>query len=136
MPRNISFSLTTPQFLDGTKDVTRRLGWERVRAGDVLRAVEKCMGLKKGEKIKPLGLIHVTSVGREPLRRILDDLEYGFSETLREGFPLGHTLHWPSEFVDWFCKGHTGCFPEREITRIEFERIDACSVSLQQGKTP
>lgn len=46
--RSISFSLTTPQFLDGTKDVTRRLGWEKIKAGDTLRAVKKAMGLKTG----------------------------------------------------------------------------------------
>ena len=27
MPRNISFSMTEPQFLDGSKTVTRRMGW-------------------------------------------------------------------------------------------------------------
>lgn len=130
MPRNISFSMTTPQFLDGSKDVTRRMGWEGLKAGDILRAVKKAMGLKKGEKMEVLGFICVIDARREPLRRMLDDLDYGFAETIREGFPLGHPYHWPSEFVDFFCKGHTGCFPEREITRIEFERIaDAVSGS-------
>ena len=133
MPRNISFSLTTPQFLDGTKDVTRRIGWEGVKAGDTLRAVKKAMGLKKGEKVEVLGFIRVLDARREPLRRMLDDLDYGFTETLREGFPLGHPYHWPSEFVDWFCKGHTGCFPERDITRIEFEKIESCDVGQQDS---
>lgn len=39
MPRNISFSLTEPQFLDGTKDVTRRMGWKSLQAGVELVAV-------------------------------------------------------------------------------------------------
>jgi hypothetical protein len=51
MPRNISFALTTAQFLDGSKDVTRRIGWKNLNAGDVLCAVKKGMGLKPGEKI-------------------------------------------------------------------------------------
>lgn len=123
MPRNISFSLTTSQFLDGTKDVTRRLGWEKVRAGDTLRAVKKAMGLKKGEKVEVLGMIHVTSVGREPLNRICADLEYGYREMIREGFAPPHELSDPANFLDFFCSTHTGCFPERVITRIEFERI-------------
>lgn len=123
MPRNISFSMTKAQFLDGSKDVTRRMGWLNVRAGDVLQAVEKCMGLKKGEKIKPLGLIHVTEISREPLRRLTDDLDYGFRETTREGFPEGHPLHWPSEFVEFFYKSHKPCTPESFVTRIGFERI-------------
>ena len=37
MPRNISFALTTPQFLDGSKDVTRRNGWLMLKTGDILR---------------------------------------------------------------------------------------------------
>lgn len=119
MPRNISFSLTTPQFLAGTKTVTRRLGWEKVRAGDVLRAVEKCMGLKKGEKMKPLGLIHIISVGREPLSAIELYPRYGIEEVAREGFPDLTA----AEFIHFFCSAHTGCFPEREITRLEFERV-------------
>lgn len=122
--RNISFALTTPQFLDGTKDVTRRMGWENVKAGDRLIAREKVMGFKKGEKMPPpLGIIEVISARRESLCLILDDLDYGFEETTREGFPPGHPNHWPSVFVEFFCKSHTGCFPEREITRIEFKRI-------------
>ena len=32
--RNISFSLTEEQFLNGSKDVTRRLGWLFLKPGD------------------------------------------------------------------------------------------------------
>ena len=46
----MSFMLTTNQIIDETKDVTRRNGWENLKPGDRLRAVEKAMGLKKGEK--------------------------------------------------------------------------------------
>lgn len=124
MPRNISFFLTTPQFLDGTKDVTRRAGWARAKAGDILCAVEKGQGLGKGGKVKRLGLIRVKSARREPLRRIMDNLQYGFEETAREGFPLGHEKNWPSVFVDFFCRSHKGVTPDSLITRIEFERLD------------
>jgi hypothetical protein len=47
--RNISFSITRFQFCDRTKTVTRRLGWAKLKPGDVLMGVEKAMGLKKGE---------------------------------------------------------------------------------------
>jgi hypothetical protein len=50
--RNMSFSLTTPQVYAGTKTVTRRLGWRFAKAGQRVCAVEKGMGLKKGEKVK------------------------------------------------------------------------------------
>lgn len=121
MPRNISFSMTTPQFMAGTKDVTRRMGWENLKAGDVLRAVEKCMGLKKGEKMKSLDLIRVVSARRELLDEMTRDPDYGLVECKREGFPEMV----PSEFIEFFCRGHTGAFPKRPITRIEFERLHA-----------
>lgn len=119
MPRNISFSMTTPQFMDGSKDVTRRMGWEHIKAGDVLRAVEKCMGLKKGEKMKPLDMIRVVSVRQELLDQMTRDPEYGLVECKREGFPEMV----PSEFIEFFCRGHRGAYPKRTITRIEFERL-------------
>lgn len=126
--------MTTPQFLAGAKDVTRRMGWEKLKAGDVLCAVKKAMGLKKGEKMESLGFIRVVDVRREALSLLTDDLDYGFAETKREGFPQGHDYHWPSAFVDFFCRGHAGAFPEREVTRIEFVKIDSSAVTSQHGK--
>lgn len=123
MPRNISFALTAPQFLDGSKTVTRRNGWAFLKAGDILCAVEKSQGLKKGEKVKKLGMIRVKDVRREALKRMLDDLNYGFAETTREGFPEPRPFHYPDSFVEFFCKSHKGVTPESVITRIEFERV-------------
>ena len=48
--RRMSFSMTEPQFRDGSKDVTRRLGWKFLKPGDRIMGVRKCMGLAKGEK--------------------------------------------------------------------------------------
>lgn len=118
MPRKISFSFTTPQFLAGTKDVTRRLGWENARAGDILDAVEKAMGLKKGQSMVQIGQIRLVDVRREPLNRILLGT-YGKQECIREGFPDMT----PEQFIEFFCRSHAGCFPEREITRLEFEKM-------------
>jgi hypothetical protein len=120
--RNISFALTTPQFIDGSKDVTRRNGWLFARVDDVLCAVEKSQGLGKGGKIKKLRMIVLLDVRREQLRRLTDDLDYGFAETTREGFPEGHPLHDPSAFVDFFCASHKKVTPESIITRLEFRR--------------
>lgn len=110
--RLMSFSLTTPQFLDGTKDITRRLGWASARPGDILGAVEKGMGLKKGEKVVRLGTIELLDVRREPLNIITAD------DVRREGFP---DLS-PREFVEMF-RGHNGCTARTVITRIVFRRL-------------
>ena len=113
--RNMSFSLTTKAFLDGTKDVTRRLGWKFLQPGDRFCAVEKCMGLRKGEHVRRLGVCEVVSVTRERLCSI--EL-YEQQELRREGFP---DLTW-REFIDFFCK-HMRCTPDTIITRIEFKRV-------------
>lgn len=66
--RNISFALTTSQIVAGTKDVTRRMGWQFLKVGDLLRPVRKCMGLRPGEKVEALRApIRVIDVRREPL---------------------------------------------------------------------
>jgi hypothetical protein len=113
--RNISFALTTPQFLDESKDITRRLGWENLKPGDALMACEKCQGIKKGEQMVKLGEIIVMSVTREPLHRMTADALYGREEVIREGFPEMSA----GEFVDMFCK-HMKCLPSQIVTRIEF----------------
>ncbi len=115
--RNISFSLTTPQFKDGSKDVTRRLGWLFLKVGDHLMACEKCQGIKPGESIVRLGPIEVVSVTREPLSRMIDEPEYGQAETRREGFKCSR-----HQFVEMFCK-HMKCRPAKIITRIEFRHL-------------
>lgn len=114
--RNISFALTTPQFLDGTKDVTRRLGWRDLSPGSYLMGCRKCQGLKPGESLERLRIIHIVSVRRERLDAITAEDVY------REGFP-GMT---PEAFVAMFCK-HMGCKPETTVTRIEFEH---CSTTF------
>jgi hypothetical protein len=119
MPRNISFFLTTPQFIAGTKDVTRRMGWAFAKAGDELMAVEKGQGLGKGGKVRKLGLIRLVDVRREPLSDMTVSRHYGYSELIREGFP-DKTPEW---FVDMFCASHKGCAPHSTITRLEFLKL-------------
>lgn len=111
--RNISFQLTKDQILNRTKMVTRRLGWKNLKPGTRLQAVEKGMGLKKGETVKKLAVIDVVTVRREPLNVITD------SDCADEGFP-----HFgPLDFVQMFCE-HMGCTPETMITRIEFKYVE------------
>lgn len=119
MARNISFSLTTPQFRDRTKTVTRRIGWNSLKPGDVLMGCEKCMGRKPGEPLVRLGKIEVVDVRREPLMAMSQRLGYGVRECALEGFPR----MLPGEFVRFFCDSHPGCTPATEVTRIEFKYL-------------
>jgi hypothetical protein len=122
--RNISFMLTTDQVRRRIKTVTRRVGWRNAKPGQLLSGEEKGMGLKSGEKVKRLATIRVVSATLEPLRRLVDDPDYGFAEVVKEGFGDHPTLCLPSEFVQFFCGSHRGCTPETEVTRIEFEYVD------------
>jgi hypothetical protein len=119
MPRNISFALTTDQFRARTKTVTRRIGWENLKVGDVLMGCERCQGLKKGEKIKQLGAIRVTDVRRENLDLMLAVRAYGRNECVAEGFPDMTA----DQFVEMFCKSHRPCEPHWRVTRIEYEYL-------------
>jgi len=112
MPRNMSFSITTEQMYLKTKSVTRRLGWADLKPYTELRAVEKAMGLKKGDKIKRICRIWVFSNTQEKLNDITQD------EVIREGFPNMT----PDEFINMFCK-HNKCKRDQVINRIEFEII-------------
>lgn len=123
--RNMSFALTTSQIMEGSKDVTRRMGWTFLKVGDLLRPVKKCMGLRPGEKLAVLrGPIRVVSLRRERLDLMTSDLKYGFEEVHREGFEFHPAYCFPSTWVDMFCASHKGCTPATVITRIEFSYGD------------
>lgn len=118
--RNISFFLTTDQIRARTKTVTRRIGWESLKPGTLLRAIVKGQGLKAGECIVPICIIRVVSVRREYLDCMIRDPAYGATEAELEGFP-----GWSGQrFVDFICSKNAGVYPERELTRIEFQYVD------------
>ncbi|MFK5920935.1 MAG: hypothetical protein QM496_02045 [Verrucomicrobiota bacterium] len=104
--------LTTEQFMDGSKTVTRRLGWRNLERGDILCAVKKGMGLKRGEKVERLGEFEVLAVTRERLYFIAQ------KEVEEEGFPDMSR----EEFIKMFCR-HMKCDPGTIVTRIEFKRL-------------
>jgi len=112
MPRNMSFAMTTEQFRNRTKTVTRRFGWSFLKPGDVVRGVEKAMGLKKGEKIKELWLIKIVSVRREPLSAITQD------DVVLEGFP-----DWTADQFIQMLVDHYKVDPKTPVNRIEFEYL-------------
>ena len=88
--RNMSFSKTTQQVRDKDKTVTRRFGWGRLRRGEQVCAIEKGMGLKKGEKVVRLATIEVIKTNTERVDAITTD------DVVKEGFP---NLT-PEQFID------------------------------------
>ncbi|CAG0946258.1 hypothetical protein ANRL1_02874 [Anaerolineae bacterium] len=112
MPRHMSFSMTTSQVRSKTKDVTRRLGWDDLKPGELFWAIEKGQGLKRGEHVVKIWLCRCVSNTPEPLNTITPD------DCVREGFP-GYTLQ---QFVQMFTR-HNKCKPDRVVNRIEFEYV-------------
>lgn len=104
--------MTTRQFRDRTKTVTRRFSWWFLKPCDVVMGVEKAMGLKKGEQIIKLGPIRILNARGEPLNAITQE------DVVKEGFP-----DWtPAEFVR-FLVSHYKCQPDKTVNRIEFDYL-------------
>lgn len=127
--RQMAFSMTTQAILQRTKTVTRRTGWADLTPGTLLRAVEKSMGLKKGEKVRRLAVLRVTSVDRERLDRLRDaDPTVVASELAAEGVDRCCDT-WQDFLSKYFWP--QGCHPDTVVTRIGFEYLD---VVYRRGK--
>jgi len=96
------------------KQVTRRLGWWNLKAGDEVMAIEKGQGLKKGEKIVRIYPIRILSARSEPLNEITQ------AECVLEGFPDMT----PAEFVEMFTN-HNKCDPMVKVNRIGFVEVNS-----------
>ena len=113
----MSFSATVDQMRDRTKTVTRRAPstWANLKPGDRLLAVEKAMGLAKGEQQVAIGVIEIVDVRVEPLSLMAE------GDVAREGFPdldvcgfidqVWTPMHGAPALVDL-------------VRRIEFRHID------------
>jgi hypothetical protein len=112
--RNMAFSMTTPQMYAEIKDLTHRIGWWNLKPGDVLMAVEKGMGLKKGERVVRIYPIEIISTRPEPIGDISQQ------DVVWEGFP-DKSVEW---FIDFFCRGHK-CTPDTITNRIKFRKARA-----------
>ena len=112
----MSFAVTKEQMRARTKTVTRRLGWLRLLPGEELLAVERSRGLKKGERVVPIGVILVVSVRRERLDDLVDPARpgYGAAEMALEGFPGMD----PQDFMLRFFVEQID--PSELVTRIQF----------------
>ena len=112
--------LTIPQFKNRSKTVTRRVGWKDLEAGDLLCGIEKGQGLKKGEKVKRLGVIKVEKATQEWMSDFVGRPD-AVEECRREGFPEMT----PQEFNTFFRKSHAN--PGADdllVTRIEFSYVE------------
>ena len=124
MPRNMSFAMTTEQIRNRSKTVTRRFGWWFLKPGDTVNAVEKSMGLKKGEKVKRICQIRIISTRREPLDEISE------FDVVDEGFPTRS----PAQFVEMLVK-HYGCKPDAICNRIRFEYVEKPATPLPDERS-
>ena len=88
------------------------MGWNFLKKGDIVNAVERAQGLKKGEKIKKLCQIKIKSVSKEPLNKITQ------SDVIKEGFPDFSV----DDFVNFFTS-HYKIADDVQINRIEFEYV-------------
>ena len=120
MPRRMSCSMTIPQVLAKTKTETRRAPgtWVSTKPKDTLTLIDKCMGLKKGEKQKILATVIVAANYVEPILNIDE------AAVTREGFncdPLEFAVFWA------FAHGHGPRLRANGITAHEFsEPPDTC----------
>lgn len=116
--RNMSFALTTEQVRDHTKTVTRRIGWQFLKRGDLVQPVVKAQGLKKGERVEKIGgPIRIERVNRELLEDMTTRYDRPWEETAAEGFPDLTA----QEFIDMF-ERHNGITDL--VTRIEFSYVE------------
>lgn len=112
--RLMSFAATIPQILDGSKTVTRRLGWLDVVPGERFLAVERSRGVRREDR-RELGVKEVVHASRVPLWPITRD------EVAREGFPGME----PHEFTRLFRR--LNGLPvgwNEDVTRIEFRPVE------------
>ena len=113
----MSFSLTTDQVLERRKWVTRRVGWWSLLQGTELRAVQKAMGLRKGERVRELAIIRVVDVRVERLDELVRPGAYGAREMILEGFPGMD----PQDFLNLASfEDHD---PSVVVNRIQFEYV-------------
>ena len=112
MARKMSFMLTTQQMKDRTKTKTRRLGWWNLKDSEIIDAVEKGQGLKRGEKMKHIGQIQVLEHHREPLDAITQ------ADVVAEGFPELT----PQQFIEMFCSANK-CAANEIVNVITFTHL-------------
>jgi hypothetical protein len=100
--RRMSFALTMRQVRDRSKTVTRRMGWPNLKRGERFAPIEKCQGLRKGERqvvIVPKDAAPILECLTNDVERLGDITQ---EDVIREGFPE----FTPAQFVEMFCRSH------------------------------
>lgn len=116
MPRLMSVALTTEQVRARRKTVTRRVGWQVLKPGDLLTLCPKVRGRRAGEPLERIVTVEVVSIRREQLDHITPE------DVVAEGFPDMT----PTEFVEFFTATHRGVTASTEITRVEWQYPRIC----------
>ena len=116
----MSFFHTQQQIRDGTKDVTRRLGWAHLKPGQEFWAIVKGQGLKKGEHMQRLRLLECVSNRAEMLCGLRCNYTQRMAkrEVIREGFPDLSV----QQFIEMFCR-HMNVNERQMVNRIEFKYL-------------
>jgi hypothetical protein len=121
--RRMSFSHSAPELRERLQTVTRRLGWRFLKPDDLIEAVEHVPGSERdpGAPTRTLAVLRVRNVRVEPLSRLLTDATYAEDELPREGFPCWSR----DDFIARFLREHRLASADVDITRIEFEIVEA-----------
>lgn len=122
----MSVAMTTDAVIERRKTVTRRKGWwtdkngrRLLMPGDTLTLCRKVQGRKPGEPIERLAEVEIVRVDRQRLDDIFHPIDYGFTETEREGFPGME----PGEFVRRYFVDAQGMTAFDVVTRIEWRYV-------------
>ena len=115
------FSDTASHVRERMTTVTRRVGWRFLKPNDLVQAVEKTRGVKKGAPISALAILRIRDVRVEPLSRLVTDARYAEDELPREGFPCWSR----DDFIVKFLRMHRLNTVDIDVTRIEFEYVES-----------
>ena len=81
--------------------------------------------MKKGERVRVLGVLRVVSVRFEPLSKLVTDARYAEDELPREGFPCWSR----DDFIAMFLRVNALKSTAVIVTRVEFEYVQADNLS-------
>ena len=127
--KRMAFSLTIEAIEKQTKTVTRRPAetWRTLKVGDRIVAVDKVMGLKKGQSPRVLGVVRVVDV------RIVNLEDFPPGDCAKEGLP---DLT-PTQFIERFAAAYKLTSLEVEdylVRRIEFEYLAGDALIAAMGE--